>query len=311
MTKDDSPPASTKHEAAAPPPPPPPPPPPFGSGVAEALPVASAIPVAVVVASSEAHQVPAVPPQVQARRRSPPPVHVAPNFVPVTYLELLALHLVFGLFGATHFRTGRVGLGLIHLFTLGCVGWGWLVDLTRLHLIVAEYNRTGGHMDTESSSVVGYDLASMWILSLLGVPHFWVGRVGWGFFHLFTLGGVGVSFLADIVRFPIIAKQIDTGVSSPEYSVFDCYVVWLPLGLFGAHHYYLGNWGRGLLYTFTFGLLGLGWLTDFCNIPSLVDHANYRMFGPKDQRRGLIHSQAPLQVQQGHVHGAGVVMSPV
>lgn len=34
------------------------------------------------------------------------------------------------------------------------------------------------------------------------------------------------------------------------------------LGLFGAHRFYVGKAGTGLLYLFTSGLLGIGWIVD-------------------------------------------------
>lgn len=34
------------------------------------------------------------------------------------------------------------------------------------------------------------------------------------------------------------------------------------LGYFGVHHFYAGNKKKGLIYLFTFGLFGLGWLFD-------------------------------------------------
>lgn len=36
-------------------------------------------------------------------------------------------------------------------------------------------------------------------------------------------------------------------------------------GFLGAHHYYTGNIGKGLLYTFTVGLLMFGWFRDMVN----------------------------------------------
>lgn len=33
-------------------------------------------------------------------------------------------------------------------------------------------------------------------------------------------------------------------------------------GAFGLHYFYVGNYGKGLLYLFTFGLCGLGWIAD-------------------------------------------------
>lgn len=38
------------------------------------------------------------------------------------------------------------------------------------------------------------------------------------------------------------------------------------LGFIGAHQYYVGRIGRGILYTFTVGLLGFGWIGDIVTI---------------------------------------------
>ena len=38
------------------------------------------------------------------------------------------------------------------------------------------------------------------------------------------------------------------------------------LGYFGAHKFYVGKTGMGLLYLFTFGLFGFGWLIDIIMI---------------------------------------------
>ena len=38
------------------------------------------------------------------------------------------------------------------------------------------------------------------------------------------------------------------------------------LGGFGAHYYYVGRIGRGLLYTFTGGLIMIGWFIDIFKI---------------------------------------------
>ncbi|MBQ7138712.1 MAG: TM2 domain-containing protein [Clostridia bacterium] len=34
------------------------------------------------------------------------------------------------------------------------------------------------------------------------------------------------------------------------------------LGIIGAHKFYLGRFGLGLVYLFTYGLFGIGWLVD-------------------------------------------------
>jgi len=33
-------------------------------------------------------------------------------------------------------------------------------------------------------------------------------------------------------------------------------------GILGAHRFYVGRYGLGILYFFTFGVLGIGWLVD-------------------------------------------------
>lgn len=37
-------------------------------------------------------------------------------------------------------------------------------------------------------------------------------------------------------------------------------------GWFGLHQYYVGNIGKGILYTFTFGLMVFGWIGDLIKI---------------------------------------------
>jgi len=37
-------------------------------------------------------------------------------------------------------------------------------------------------------------------------------------------------------------------------------------GIFGAHHFYVGNYGKGILYFCTIGLLTFGWIGDIFKI---------------------------------------------
>ena len=55
-----------------------------------------------------------------------------------------------------------------------------------------------------------------------------------------------------------------------QKSLLVTYVLWLFLGFYGAHRFYLGKHGSGLLYLLTCGLFGVGWLVDFFLIPSMV-----------------------------------------
>ncbi|XP_067653531.1 uncharacterized protein [Haliotis asinina] len=57
------------------------------------------------------------------------------------------------------------------------------------------------------------------------------------------------------------------------------------LGLFGAHHFYLGRPKFGRLYLCTAGLLGLGYVVDLVRVPWLVENANLEIRHP--ERRGM------------------------
>lgn len=40
------------------------------------------------------------------------------------------------------------------------------------------------------------------------------------------------------------------------------------LGFFGIHYFYVGRIGKGILYLFTFGIVGIGWIIDLIVIAS-------------------------------------------
>lgn len=51
-------------------------------------------------------------------------------------------------------------------------------------------------------------------------------------------------------------------VGLPKKSFGVAILLWLFLGLFGAHRFYLGFWKSGLVRLFTLNFLGIGWLID-------------------------------------------------
>jgi TM2 domain-containing membrane protein YozV len=52
------------------------------------------------------------------------------------------------------------------------------------------------------------------------------------------------------------------------------YILWFFLGVFGAHKFYLNKAGIGILYFFTLGLAGIGWIIDLFTLGSQVDACN-------------------------------------
>ena len=52
------------------------------------------------------------------------------------------------------------------------------------------------------------------------------------------------------------------------------YLLWFFFGFFSAHRFYLGKIGSGILYLFTFQLLGIGWIIDLFTLGTKVDVYN-------------------------------------
>ena len=53
------------------------------------------------------------------------------------------------------------------------------------------------------------------------------------------------------------------------------YLAWI-FGCFGAHRFYFGKPISGIIWLFTLGLLGVGWIVDLFLIPSMQEEANMR-----------------------------------
>jgi TM2 domain-containing membrane protein YozV len=59
-----------------------------------------------------------------------------------------------------------------------------------------------------------------------------------------------------------------TGEFSETHSLAVGYIFWL-IGFTGAHRFYYGKRATGILWFFTLGLFGIGWLVDFFLIPAM------------------------------------------
>jgi TM2 domain-containing membrane protein YozV len=224
---------------------------------------------------------------------APPPLTTAAvpvaQIVPTTpgdridIVDAYVLHIVLGFFGAVHFRMGRPTLGFIYLLTCGGFGFGYLVDLFRLPSLVQDFNDKNGKLDgNESELTLIGDCYALWVLSILGVPQFYLKRNGWGLLYLCTCACFGVGMLVDLFRFPLLVREYQSrkisqaaSLKQEEYSLVAAYLLLVPpLGLLGAHHFYLNDRKTGFLYMFTFGLFGLGFIADIFRLPKLVQEAN-------------------------------------
>ncbi len=63
-----------------------------------------------------------------------------------------------------------------------------------------------------------------------------------------------------------------------EKNLLVAYILWLLLGILGAHKFYLRRPFMGVLYFCTAGLIVIGWLIDLFTLPQQVDEYNERYY---------------------------------
>lgn len=123
------------------------------------------------------------------------------------------------------------------------------------------------------SLLVGYLL---WIFGFTGAHRFYFGRPVSGTIWFFTFGLAGLGWLLDLFLMPGLERS---AARRYQAGSFDYTVAWLLLtflGLFGVHRFYFGKWLTGILYLFTAGLFGVGYLYDYWTLNDQVSECNRR-----------------------------------
>lgn len=118
---------------------------------------------------------------------------------------------------------------------------------------------------------IGYLL---WIFGFTGSHRFYFGKPISGTIWFFTFGLFLIGWIIDLFLIPGMDRQADAKyVEGPkDYTVAWACLVFL--GFFGVHRFYLGKIWTGILWLFTGGLLGLGYLYDLWTLNGQVSAAN-------------------------------------
>jgi len=144
------------------------------------------------------------------------------------------------------------------------------------------------------SKLIGYLL---WIFGFTGAHRFYYGKTKTGVVWFFTLGLLGIGWLIDLFLIPSMDRQADKRFQQGPNDYTVAWALLTFLWMFGAHRFYLGKIGTGiiaLLGTVIGGLLSptgilalpffaVPWLMalyDFLTLNSQVDELNRRALRP-------------------------------
>ncbi|XP_012935773.1 uncharacterized protein LOC101864131 [Aplysia californica] len=204
-------------------------------------------------------------------------VRPAQSFSKKTMFEAYLLWLCVGLLGGHHFYLRRYSFGVVYFCTFGLLGIGWLVDLVRMYWLVKQANEKAENpwLRQQFSMVDAYVL---WFpFGFFGYHLFYLQRPAQGILYITTGGFFGVGWLVDLFRIPYMVKSMNAlpGPYEKDRHLVEsgCLTFYLT-GIAGCHHFYLKRPVWGILYTFTLGLAGFGWLYDWFRFVILTRRAN-------------------------------------
>ncbi len=126
-------------------------------------------------------------------------------------------------------------------------------------------------MDKTHLKLFGYIL---WIFGFTGAHRFYFGKPISGTVYFFTLGLLGIGWLIDLFLIPSLERQANLRFSTGRIDYSVAWILHTFLGVFGIHRMYMGKWITGILYLFSAGLLGLGYLYDFWTLNDQITLLN-------------------------------------
>lgn len=124
--------------------------------------------------------------------------------------------------------------------------------------------------DTHSLAV-GYLL---WIFGFLGAHRFYFGRPVSGTIYFFTLGLLLIGWIVDLFLMPRLEESADRRYVAGEKNYTLAWVLLTFLGPFGVHRFYMGKIFTGVLYLFTLGLFGIGYIYDYWTLNEQLSSIN-------------------------------------
>ena len=110
------------------------------------------------------------------------------------------------------------------------------------------------------SKLMGYLL---WIFGFTGSHRFYYGKPVSGTIWFFTLGLLFIGWIIDFFLIPSMDRQADLRFQKGHYDYNVAWILLTFLGLLGVHRMYMGKWITGIIYLFTGGIIGIGYIYDY------------------------------------------------
>ena len=126
--------------------------------------------------------------------------------------------------------------------------------------------------DTHSLAI-GYIL---WIFGFLGAHRFYYGRPISGTIYFFTFGLFLIGWLVDLILMPKLDYEADQVFTPGHINYSVAWLLFVCLGIFGVHRFYMGKWGMALIYLFTCGFFLIGIIYDFWTLNDKISRENTR-----------------------------------
>jgi TM2 domain-containing membrane protein YozV len=118
---------------------------------------------------------------------------------------------------------------------------------------------------------IGY---ACWILGFTGSHRFYFGRPITGLIWALTVGLFLIGWIVDLFLIPGMDRDADRRFKAGKYDYTIAWLLLTFLGWLGAHRFYQGKWITALLFMFTGGFIGIGYLYDMWTLNDQISELN-------------------------------------
>jgi TM2 domain-containing membrane protein YozV len=126
-------------------------------------------------------------------------------------------------------------------------------------------------MNDTHSKTIGYIL---WVFGFFGAHRFYFGKRLTGTLWFFTLGLFFIGWIVDLFLIPSMDAEADRRFTTGKIDYNLTWILLGFLGVFGVHRFYMGKIFTGIIYFFTAGLFGVGWLYDLWTLNQQINEVN-------------------------------------